>query len=130
MYISAMDTTTLIYILGLLSAASLVMAWFDSGLPIHIFEFLDKIELLPAMNEDSWTEMLSWQDWADRANINLPAFLGELLTCRVCFSFHMSFWVGVASLFLPGAQSLPLLYPVITALTWPILINKFSIKNH
>lgn len=115
------------YFLGCLAAMSLAMAWFCSALPIHLTEILKKFGW-HADDEDFWNYMLTWQQWADTINIWHPNLLTELLTCRVCLSFHISFWIGLFSLIFITA---PWYYPAITAVTWPILINISLTKlNH
>lgn len=116
-----------VYVLGVFAAASLAMAWFYSALPMHLTAALKYLGWHKHDNE-FWDSMITWQQWADTINIWHPNLLTELLTCRICLSFHISFWIGVASLaFVP----LPWYYPGITAVTWPILINIALTKlNH
>lgn len=107
------------YILGLLAASSIAMAWFCSALPIHLTELLRHLGW-HSDDDEFWAQMWTWQQWADTINIRHPNLLTELLTCRICLSFHISFWVGLASLCF---VDLPWYYPLITACTWPVLIN-------
>lgn len=114
-----MPELVVIYILGFLAATSLTMAWFYSALPIHLTECL-RFFGWHKNDPEFWNSIVTWQQWADAINIWHPNLLSELLTCRVCLSFHISFWIGLASM-LFGAT--PWYYAGVTALTWPILIN-------
>lgn len=112
------------YVVGLLAASSIAMAWFQSGLPIHVFQVL---RLLTGWRS---TDVAFWEgiedDWELTLSVAYPSLLTELLTCPVCLSFHISFWTGVLSwCMLP----VPLWYPLMTASTWPILINIFLTKT-
>lgn len=115
------------YILGFLATASLAMAWFYSALPIHLTNVLRWFGW-HADDDEFWAQMWTWQQWADTINIWHPNLLSELLTCRICLSFHISFWIGLSSLLFVDA---PLYYPLLTAATWPILVNLALTKlNH
>lgn len=106
------------YVIGLFAATSLLLAWFHSGLPIHVIGFL-RIFGFRKNDTDFWTTLDS--DWQTALNVYYPNLLSELLTCPVCLSFHVSFWVGVASFLLDS--ELTLVYPFITAVSWPVLAN-------
>lgn len=106
------------YLVGLFAATSLLLAWFHSGLPIHVISVL-KLFAFRRDDEDFWSTLHS--DWQLALNIYYPNLLSELLTCPVCLSFHVSFWVGVASFLLD--LELTLVYPFITAVSWPVLAN-------
>lgn len=115
------------YILGFLATASLAMAWFYSALPIHLTNVLRWFGW-HADDDEFWAQMWTWQQWADIINIWHPNLLSELLTCRICLSFHISFWVGLSSFIFVSA---PFYYPLLTAVTWPILVNLALTKlNH
>lgn len=106
------------YAAGLFAATSLLLAWFHSGLPIHAIGFL-RILGFRRNDTDFWTAL--YNDWQMTLNVYYPNLLSELLTCPVCLSFHVSFWVGVASFLLD--LELTLVYPFITAVSWPVLAN-------
>lgn len=115
------------YIVGMLTAASLLLAWFQSGLPYHVLGLLEKL----GWNKEHpsfWHAVR--EKWDDALNVYYPNLLSELLSCPVCLSFHVSFWIGVGSLFI--ASDLCLWYPIVTALSWPILINILlsKVKHH
>lgn len=115
------------YILGFLATASLAMAWFYSALPIHLTNILRWFGW-HADDDEFWAQMWTWQQWADTINIWHPNLLSELLTCRICLSFHISFWIGLSSFIFVSA---PFYYPLLTAVTWPILVNLALTKlNH
>ena len=67
-----MTFLAVVYILGLLTAASLIMAWFNSGLPLHIFELLEKLQVLPLEPDLEWETTASWDDWADKVSVCFP----------------------------------------------------------
>ena len=127
MYTTAMTFLAVMYILGLLAAASLIMAWFNSGLPLHVFYAMEKLRVLPLEPDLKWEDTASWDDWADKVSVCFPGLLAELLTCKVCLSFHVSFWVGMAiAVLLPEVSWY---YAFIAAFTWPILINRLVPSN-
>lgn len=130
MYTTAMTEFIVAYILGLLGAASLTMAWFNSGLPVHIFAILEKLCLLPLWsdNDDIWCSTVSRNEWEDKVNIYLPSLLAELLTCKVCLSFHISLWIGI--LLAAIHPSVDWYHAFLTMFTWPILINCIVPDQH
>lgn len=102
----------------------MTMAWFNSGLPLHVFYILNKLYILPVESEEDnvWDTIVSWEDWADKVNIYLPSLLAELITCKVCLSFHISFWVGLLTAIL--FPEIAWYHALIAMFTWPILINR------
>lgn len=124
MYTIAMTFLAIVYILGLFGTASLIMAWFNSGLPLHVFAILNRLYILPVESEedDVWDTLVSWDDWADKVNIYLPALLAELITCKVCLSFHVSMWVGL--LIAALSPDIDWYHAFIAMFTWPILVNR------
>ena len=117
-----MTSMAVVYLLGLFAASSLIMAWFNSGLPLHVFEILDKLQVLPIEEEDCWEELVSWNDWADKVSVCFPGLLSELLTCKVCLSFHVSFWIGIFLAVI--LQDIHWYHAFVSAFTWPVLINR------
>ena len=116
--------TEYVYLLGALAASSLAMAWFQSGLPIHVLQLAGWLFRWRKGDAAFWNGIE--EDWELALTVAYPNLLTELLTCPVCLSFHISFWIGVVSLFV---APLPLWYPIVTAVTWPILINIFLTKT-
>lgn len=116
-----MITFIIIYIIGCLGTSSLLLAWFHSGLPLHIFDFLKYIGLLKKAKEypEFWENLIT--DWQLAITMLYPNLLSELITCPICLSFHISFWIGVVTL--AFGLDLPFYYPIITAVSWPILSN-------
>lgn len=108
-----------IYIVGLLAATSLLLAWFHSGLPFHVLGMLRHVAKWRKTDDEFWAALNN--DWQVTLNVYYPNLLSELLTCPVCLSFHASFWVGVVSFLLE--PELTIVYPFITAFSWPILAN-------
>lgn len=113
-----------IYALGALAASSLAMAWFQSGLPIHILQFIGWLCGWRRGDTVFWNGIE--EDWELTLTVAYPNLLTELLTCPVCLSFHISFWIGVCSLIV---APVPLWYPIITAATWPIIVNILLTKT-
>lgn len=76
-------------------------AWFRTGLPAHVFELIKVVDdRFKFCREDFWPEDVVWgsntwtpDEWEVWATIQMP-YLGELLTCPICFSWHLSFWVS------------------------------------
>lgn len=92
--------TLLLLLFGLtvLSVASLLTAWFSSTLPSHVFAVLQKLGFGKS-NHTAWESFdefatLDWQSWLaiHWSRSWLELFLGTLITCPICLSFHMSFW--------------------------------------
>ena len=111
----------LLYIFSLLIAASLLFTWFKSSLPSLVFAFIKAIgvkksdqlfwttpsdinlNILGALKEGKARSPLTWSydDWAGNestqgwAQARLGNFFGELLTCRYCLCYHITFWVNL-----------------------------------
>lgn len=88
-----------LFIFGVLTAASIHMTWFHSSLPIHLCKILRAIGW-HKHDEMFWPTGVDYQTWMRHewdiwANAHLPLLLAELLTCPVCLSWHISFWVSV-----------------------------------
>lgn len=114
--------TIAFYIIGLLISASLMMAWFLSSAPLHVFDFLRRLGWKKD-NHEFWKRIphweTTWDEWSDHININLPPFWATLLTCKYCLSFHAAFWTAVALwIFFPVSWT----FIPLAALSWPILI--------
>jgi len=106
-----------IYIFGVLATSSIMLAWFFSGGTTYIVYAL---YYMLGYQDKEFKEAL-YNDWKLAITVYDQSLLSELLTCPICLSFHIGFWVGVASLLLP--IDLPLYYPIITLLTYPIISN-------
>lgn len=134
-----MLTAALAYTLGCLAGASLIMAWFKTELPMHFFHVLGFFgwqkenetfwQILegecPEGMEDTGYTFLEDLSIALHSGV-MPKLLADLLTCRYCISFHVSFWISLI-LFLLFPVSW-LLIPAAT-LSWPILINILVSKS-
>ena len=107
----------LVYILGALATTSIMLAWFFSGGTTYVIHL---IYYILGYRDNEFKEAL-YNDWKLAITIYDKSPLSELLTCPICLSFHIGFWIGVVSLFLP--IDLPLYYPIITLLTYPIISN-------
>lgn len=111
------------YIIGLLIISSLLLAWFNSDLPVHVFHFLRR---LGWRNEPGFWEAIPEFE-TDRQRLfdylvidgRLP-LLVDLLSCRVCFSFHAALWVSVVMFLFTGIGCTQ---AIAQALSYPILAN-------
>lgn len=117
-----METILTIYVLGCLAVSSALMAWFGSGLPIHVLYMLKRVGY--AKGSDMWNTLgewtSTWDDFSVAAAAYMPPFIGELITCPVCLSFHISFWLALAIwVFAP----VPFVFVIAATCTWPILSN-------
>jgi hypothetical protein len=72
----------------------LLKAYFESTLVVYLASTLTK------------RKMYTFEDYENYVIFNLPKFLGSLLLCRVCLSFHMSYLV--AGLFIACGANLSL----------------------
>lgn len=127
-YTIAMNDVLFFYITGCLGAASLAMAWFNSGLPVHVADVLallfKKNEFIQGIAHD--IVLGSRDEWENAVYIRTighPFYvqlLVELFSCKVCLSFHLSFWI---SLFI--VISTPISWPFIpvAVLSWPYMVN-------
>lgn len=119
-----MEHAIILYLTGLTATASLLMAWFNSTLPVHVFHILRRVGYKAGDNAfwkaiPEWES--TWEDWAVAVAAGINPFASELLTCPVCLSFHLSFWVAAVEwLLVPGASGW--LVPAAAA-TWPVLAN-------
>lgn len=107
----------IIYVFGVLATSSIMLAWFFSYGTTYIIR---AIYYTIGYRNEEFKEAV-YNDWKLAITIYDNGILSELLTCPICLSFHIGFWVGVASLFLP--IDLPIYYPIITLLTYPIISN-------
>lgn len=109
-----------IFLLGFLITAGLHRAWFTSGLPVHVFKILRRCGWGKAKPWPEGVEYAEWliDDFRTWCAINLHPLVAELLSCPVCFSYHLSFWIAAAMLVCGGPTWLLLAWPA-----WPELIN-------
>lgn len=74
------------FLIQSLVLSTLVYAYFESMLPVHIWEFFKKAE---------------WHSTRDDFSVYLSDFkksgfpLGELLSCKICFSVQLSLILGL-----------------------------------
>lgn len=133
-----MITSILLFIIGQLIVCSLVMAWFSSHLPIHVFHMLKRLGL---RKDDAalWNALPEFasthDDWVTWMALNFPRgwwgkVIAELLTCPICISFHISFWTGVGistvAFLFTGYAEYFFLIPI-GAGCWPFIANKFKL---
>ena len=136
--------------LGLLIAATAHMVWFNSNFPVHVFQLLHlsparKFMGFPPADQVRYWLRDDWETWlAIRyGHWPYPFSLSELLTCPVCFSVHVSFWISVIAvlcrvdcgwtvmhtgshmLWLPVCSAAALKWIPVYTFAWPVLIIKF-----
>jgi len=92
-------------VVGYGALRSLMVAWFYSNLPIHLFNFLFKEDKLYTRDELSVAMTVKFPEW-----------IAELLDCPTCLSFHVALWCSVLVVLLFG---LPNWYVPLSVLYWP-----------
>lgn len=135
--------TTLFFLsFGLVSliVASLLIAWFSSTLPVHVFALLHRLgfgrsntEAWDQFDEFTMVDWMSWLVWHWSATWK-QKFVGTLITCPICLSFHLSFWtsVGVSLVLYYGWISAPVVFLLIPICTFgcPIVsVTLYTIFN-
>lgn len=101
-----------------LGTVYLLLAHFNSTITIHILHFLHRLgwdnsedrkaiwDLCPEFEAGSITDeeghehLLDWKDWYVMAfnRTWLQKLIADLLTCPICISFHIAFWLSVGSI--------------------------------
>lgn len=123
-----MQDFLILYSVGLLASASLLMAWFGSGLPLHVADILSVIFKDNELLSDITTSAVgnTKTDWEINVMVRsmhhnkAVQLLIELLLCRICLSFHVSFWISLTLAILTPATWA--LVPIAVC-TWPVLVN-------
>lgn len=112
----------LIWIIGFLCSSSILMWWFRTGLPIHVFQFIKKLGYKKKDDEfwasDTPIDLWTRADFEEFAAFKL-GLLGELLLCPGCLSAHISLAVGAVTAW---AFQCWWLLPVFW-LSWPYPLN-------
>ena len=116
-----MNTPLEIFLLGMLITAGLHRAWFATQLPVHVFQLIYWSGIWGLRKQ--WPPSDEIQFWLRHEcemwwTINTPSWVGELLSCQVCLSYHLSFWVAI----LMCAAGAPT-WILGVWLAWPELIN-------
>jgi hypothetical protein len=112
------------YLMLLLFSFGLFEAWFKTGLPVHVFEILFRITKKPKLWPFDWEpgyNAVTRKDWETSVNAEFP-YLGEMLTCPRCFSWHLGFWTSLA--FALATQNILLFFLGFT--TIPAVVNFLS----
>lgn len=117
------------YFLGLLFTSSLLVAWFDSDLPVYLFKLLRRLgwnqQTAGFWPDDQTMKTWLYHEWSDWKDLSLPDFVAHIMGCRVCMSFHMAFWVSVFFC-LCGFWGWIEILPI--AFSWPVIIYHFFEK--
>ena len=128
-----MKDQIVIWAVGALSVVSVLMWWFNTGLPTHLFEVLRFLGW-KRKKAGFWTHTMtlvgkeraidlkdfSPRDFDEWASERIHPKIIELMNCPGCFSFHVSFWVAATAQCLTGFD--PLFFISCVA-TWPIVGN-------
>ena len=101
-----------------LGTAYLLLAHFHSTITIHILYFLHRLgwdnseerqaiwNLCPEFEAGSFTDdegkehIIDWKDWYVMAFDKswLQKMIADLITCPICISFHIAFWLSAAGI--------------------------------
>lgn len=89
-------TSLVIVIFG---TASLKLSWFNTLLPIHVYHILHKLGFNLGISDwDDFNEHEStYEDWEFKVTTSKYPLLANLLTCPICLSFHISFWLSLVT---------------------------------
>lgn len=122
-YNARMDTYS--YLIGLAAVSGLLVAWFSTGLPLHAFHMLRRLGWL--RGNPFWDMIPEYKSGMDDLVVAMAAhqeavhpLVADLLTCRVCFSYHLSFWVSLAFSLVLGWDVCCFFGAL---LSWPVLSN-------
>lgn len=122
-----MQPYILCLLLSTLTAASLVMAWTLTELPVLFFNFVLKPlgykkgsslwdDIKPSITtREAFLDAISWKS-EDRPHY----LIADLLSCQYCLSFHAAFWCTLLYSFLLGVSPF---IAILGALVEPIIIN-------
>ena len=102
------------YFIGAIIVSNLVIVWFHTNLPVHLYE------LLPSKKDKLYTR----SDWEEYVVLNWGYF-GELLNCPLCFATHISWITGI------GVWQIMETSPwiiLLGALSWPLVSYVFYKK--
>lgn len=122
-----MQPYILCIVLATLTAASLVMAWTLTELPVLFFNFILKPlgykkgsklweDIKPSITtREDFLDAIAWKS-EDRPHY----LLADLLSCQYCLSFHAAFWFTLLYSVVLGISPLT---AVLGALIEPIIIN-------
>lgn len=91
----------LLFALVVLATASALTAWFSSTLPLHVFALL-RVLGVGKHNQEAWDSFdefgtIDWQSWLAYhwSSSWWVLFVGTLITCPVCMSFHLAGWASL-----------------------------------
>lgn len=130
------------YICGAFIVTSILMWWFNTNLPVHIFEIIRYIGFRKK-DDDYWSIQIPLETSNFTITQNLKTFtfddlitwisqkthpkLGELASCPGCLSFHISFWssilVSCCLIFLHMPISYTLFFALVSIFGWPSIGN-------
>lgn len=118
-----MDTTA--YLIGLAAVSGLLAAWFNTGLPLHAFHLLRRLGWL--RGSSFWDTIPEYESTMDDLVVAMaahqeavPPIVADLLTCRICMSYHLSLWTSLAFTLALGWGAFGFVGALVS---WPILSN-------
>jgi len=118
-------TLIVLWAVGCLVVFDLLVMWFWSEFPAHVFRFLWKCGW--RRDQGFWPEDVEsfelWtkEVWSVWINIRMPV-LGELLTCPVCLSRHLAWITACVMILFTGIGAWPALLAGV--FTWPGVANR------
>lgn len=124
-----------LFVVGALSASSVMMWWFDTSLRIHILEIIRWLGYKKhdtnywcvkqdiGIDEPFKNDLADWtpSDFDIWISEHLPSKLAELISCPGCFSLHVSYCVAALAQLITW-QFNPILF-VCCVFAWPWLIR-------
>ena len=136
-------SVTIVYVISLLISASILLTWFNSSLPCLLLFILKKCGYKKHDNK-FWNidenlglsqprDPLTWtlNDWDLFCETRLSTFNSELLRCKYCLCYHLSFWINLIftiGLIIYFGDIYLLLYLPLAWLSQPILIHLLNNK--
>jgi hypothetical protein len=110
------------YVLGALITSSLIVTWFNTNLPLHVWSLLG---LMQDMEDDldiagypvDAGPPETWEDW-ETLTFTQNKFFSELLTCPLCLGTWVSTIVAISLIVI---NELTWWFLPATMFSWPLL---------
>lgn len=123
-----MTNTLIAFVVICFAVASLKLAWFNTLLPVHVYHLLHKLGF--KLGIEDWSNFpeyeSTFEDWEFKVITSKYPLLANLLTCPICLSFHLSFWVSLITYFISYIFNLDVTWLIvpISTFTVPYIVNK------
>jgi hypothetical protein len=104
------------YVLGCLIGTTVIVAWFHTTFPVHIWK--TAVKVTPWLDSEVTEDIYTWEDWSNHMLVKHP-FFGELLSCPICLSFWVS---GAVASILTLINGLDGLFILSCIFSWPVII--------